>query len=598
MHLVLKSRSVRRMAPLLWSVIGVWTMAAGCRTEGDSAPPQVAPVSPPQPFSPVTPPASAPPAASPGETTSAPRLTVVVAVDMLPADFVTQNAALWSDGGFKRIMRDGAWFANAAYSHAVTVTGTGHATLATGANPQGHGIVANQWYKPGNETAIGCDDDSRYPLLGLDRDEEATGKGPLQLVGSTIGDELKRRYGADAKVWTCSMKARAAILMGGQSPDGVLWWSSTSGEFISSKRYFPALPDWVGALNQKRYPDTFFHVTWDRLLPGPAYASCDVDDAPYETGPTVLWLNQLPKTLGKGLPEPNAIFYKQLGTSPYGNDVVFELAKNIVETQALGKDGVPDLLMISLSSPDICGHVYGPNSHEYLDIVARTDRQLAAWLEYLDRTVGKNHYALALTSDHGVRSAPEYAKAKGLDAGRIDMTAAFTDLDKMLTDRYGPPGKDVHYVTALDLPWVYLNEPVLTFRKASTAEAADAVRDYLRTFPWVADAVVTQGLKTRPADGLSPLERAVAASSYDGRSGHVYIHLKPYWYRGAVCAGHGTTHPDDAHVPLMFLGPAFKPGRYEKAADIRDLAPTLSRILQTPPPSNCTGQALTEALAQ
>ena len=49
------------------------------------------------------------------------------------------------EGGFKRLMKDGAWFTDCHYPYAYTLTAPGHASLATGCSPDRHGIVANDW---------------------------------------------------------------------------------------------------------------------------------------------------------------------------------------------------------------------------------------------------------------------------------------------------------------------------------------------------------------------------------------------------------------------------------------------------------------------
>jgi arylsulfatase A-like enzyme len=41
---------------------------------------------------------------------------------------------------------------------------------------------------------------------------------------------------------------------------------------------------------------------------------------------------------------------------------------------------------------------------------------------------------------------------------------------------------------------------------------------------------------------------------------------------------HGSPHPDDQRVPLLFLGAGIKPGAYQDEATPADLAPTLAAL--------------------
>lgn len=527
-----------------------------------------------------------------------PRLAVVVVVDMFPGDSLARYGEHFGDGGFKRLVNKGAHFINAHFSHAGTLTGPGHATIVTGTTPSGHGIIGNYWYRPGEQAAIGCVDDEDRETIGSIEWYDPEGFSPHMLAASTLGDELKSRYGPESKVWSFSLKPRAALLAAGKSADGAIWFSTKSGDFVSTNFYFNQVPAWCLRLNEERFADKFLGATWDRVLPENAYAKCDIDDAPYETGPRVLWLNVLPKILGQAIPTANRMYYEQLQSSPFGNELVFEAARRAVIHEALGQDDIPDLLVLSLSSVDYCGHLFSPDSHEMLDMMVRTDQQLASWLEFLDREVGPDQYVLVLTGDHGVGPAPERAQRAGLGGGRIDLSQLFTELHDALVKEFGPTEEKIYYLTAINLPWIYLNEPVLRYQGVDLDQAAALVADVAARHDGVNTALVAGGLKNKPPESLTPLERAVVNGVFAKRSGQVYLHLERYWYRTGVCAGHGSLHNYDTHVPVVLAGDAFRPGRYDQRIEIRDLAVTLSEVLDIQPPSRSTGRVLREALAR
>ena len=84
-------------------------------------------------------------AASVPAATSPPRLVLQITVDQLRGDLPGRYADRLTDGGFRYLMEKGTWYIDAHYQHANTETAVGHATLATGADPSRHGIVANDW---------------------------------------------------------------------------------------------------------------------------------------------------------------------------------------------------------------------------------------------------------------------------------------------------------------------------------------------------------------------------------------------------------------------------------------------------------------------
>jgi len=75
-----------------------------------------------------------------------PRFILQVTVDQSRGDLPDKFLANMPEGGFRYLRKHGLWYANAHYGHANTETVVGHTTLATGADPSEHGMVANVWF--------------------------------------------------------------------------------------------------------------------------------------------------------------------------------------------------------------------------------------------------------------------------------------------------------------------------------------------------------------------------------------------------------------------------------------------------------------------
>jgi hypothetical protein len=193
-----------------------------------------------------------------------PRLVLQITVDQLRGDLPERYLKNMGEGGFRYLMSEGVWYANAHYAHANTETIVGHATLATGADPSVHGMVANVWLDQETDRLTYNIEDARYRILtpGADVNEateiDATqkaastdGRSPAAIQVSTLSDELAVHTAGRAKIFAVSVKDRGAVSMAGQAGKA-FWFSKASGGFVTSSYYYDRTPAWVDAWNQKQ----------------------------------------------------------------------------------------------------------------------------------------------------------------------------------------------------------------------------------------------------------------------------------------------------------------------------------------------------------
>jgi arylsulfatase A-like enzyme len=76
------------------------------------------------------------------------------------------------------------------------------------------------------------------------------------------------------------------------------------------------------------------------------------------------------------------------------------------------------------------------------------------------------------------------------------------------------------------------------------------------------------------------------------------ITLTPFSIFSGLVATHGAPYDYDTHVPLIFFGRWFVPGRYSEFARTVDLAPTLAKIAGVEPGERIDGMVLRRALKQ
>lgn len=514
------------------------------------------------------------------------RLVVAITIDQFRFDYLRRFEDQFGEGGFRRLLKGGAVFTRANYSHVPTVTACGHATFLTGTTPAYNGIVGNDWFD--RETGTRVTSVTDRSVKGLGSRDGAGGASPARLIGSTLGDEMKLASAGAAKVVGVSIKDRSAILPAGKRPDGAYWFNAASGNLISSSWYFSDLPEWVKAFNRDLRPDRFFGKRWEKLLPEAAYLRSGPDDAGYEKSPLG---NKFPYTLTGGEEAPGPRFYNLFQATPFANDYLVDFAKAAIEGEKLGADEIADLLAISFSSNDLVGHAYGPNSHEVHDITLRTDRSLAELFSYLDRRIGLDRTLIVVTADHGVGPAPEQVEALGY-GGRIEARDLREAVETTLDERFGQEKwvlADVNYN-------VYFDESVISRLKLTTEEVENVAALALMKRKGISEVFTRTQILSGDLPRTVTAQRVVNGY-HPQRNGNLVIVTQPFFLIGeGAVASHGTPYGYDTHVPVIFLGSGVAAGEYHQDCSPADIAPTLAALLRVEPPSNSIGRVLAEAL--
>lgn len=506
-------------------------------------------------------------APGPARRADRPKLVVGIVIDQFRYDYLTRFREDYR-GGLAVLLNQGAVFTNARFVHFPTVTAIGHATFMTGATPALSGIIGNDWYDRETAKQVTCVSDPATKLLG---GREGAGSSPRRLVVSTVGDELKQASRGQARVIGISLKDRAAILPAGHMADGAYWFDAQTGSFVSSTFYFADLPGWVKDFNRSRPADKYLNAEWKPLEPNPLY-------------PT--FAQKLP---GQAKPA----FYAALESSPWGNELVESLAERAIEAEQLGRRGTTDLLTVSFSSNDFVGHEVGPDAPQVRDMALRVDRTIGKLLDFVDRQVGPGNALVVFTGDHGVPPVPEVLEQEKMPGGRLSSRAILDTIQTALAKRYGEGKWVVGYSGAAP----YLNHDLMLERKLADAEVEHAAAAAVAALPHIFRVYTREDLLAGRffEDAIT---RKVVNGFYPSRSSDLFIIEEPYW----IQAGHGTTHGSpfmyDSHVPVIFLGPGIKAGRYDETIAPNDIAPTLATMLELETPSGTFGRVLAEMLGR
>ncbi len=517
-----------------------------------------------------------------------PKLVVGIVVDQMRWDYVNKFKPFFKNtNGFQRFINEGATVDNTIIPYVPTVTAAGHACVYTGSVPALHGIAGNNWFDNIKQKAVYCVDDSNVQTVGSNN--KAAGQmSPLNVWTTTLGDEIKLATNFKSKVFGISLKDRGAIIPAGHSANGAYWYDSKSGNFISSTYYGKTLPSWVSNYNNLHRPDSLYSLDWNLSLPVAIYeANADKDENIYESTPFGKEAKHFPYALKSFIAKD----YGKIATTPYGNSLVEELAKQAIVNESMGADDITDLLAVSFSSPDYIGHSFGPNSWETMDGYIKLDELLADFFNYLDKQVGKDNYTVFLTADHAVANIPAFNTKHQIPAGLSNETIVKNEISAMLAAY----GLNVNLISNISEDNIHFNHTLMDSLHVHQNQLIELVTNYLEKKPEVLQVVDAR----HAASAALPasLRERIVNSYTPQRSGDLVIINKSGYVDGfATGTSHGTLYNYDAHIPLLFFGKGIKKGSINRETYMTDIAPTITTLLGIQMPSGSIGKPIVEVL--
>ncbi len=512
-----------------------------------------------------------------------PKLIVGVVVDQMRYDYLSRFSAGFGKDGFNRLLTGGTTFTQAHFNYVPTYTAPGHATVYTGTTPHYHGIISNDWYEGTEEKEIYVVDDDRFETVGA---SGSAGKSsPHRLKSPTITDQF-RIDNPNSRVFSVSIKDRAAVLPGGFMANGVWWYDGKSGNFVTSTFYRKDQPSWAEAFNRNQHPLAYMKTQWDLKSPRDLYRIQSGDEKEYEGDPFRENDRSFPHVFS-ALTDSEKL--DRIKVTPFASDLLVKFAETLMQAEDLGRKKDPDFLAISFSAPDYIGHTYGPNSWEVMDTYLRLDDQIARLLTALDRQVGKGNYLLFLTADHAVGEAHGYLEENRIPHGFYSRKELTDSLSAFIGDRYKTPG----LVLNVSNNQVFLNRDLITAKGINERDVQNTVRDWIRLHAESAGEIITRfeldGLQAR-----RDMESMILNGWDPARSGDVAFLLRPHYLEGKLSSGatHGSPFRYDTHVPVLFYGWHVPAVRRNEPVYVVDVAATVADLLQIQMPPACIGVPL------
>ncbi len=499
-----------------------------------------------------------------------PTLAILMVIDQLRPDLLERYDHLYV-GGLRRLLDEGYHFDNATHDHAVTTTGPGHTSLATGVYPTRHGIVGNSWFETieGQRRSVYSMEDLTRPILGF---PELPGRSSANIDRRGLPDWIAEDDSL-SRVVSISRKDRAAIGLAARAVGEVYWIAERGGEFVTSDFYQSEYPDWITEFNSTTLPLVYSDTLWESIVPPEALSLTRPDTSRFEIAGEHTAFPHFASDLVDAS-DPRELNHWRWRYTPFPDRAVVSLAVEAIQEFQLGQRGSVDYLGIALSQTDGVGHRFGPLSREQLDNLLRLDMELDRFFSFLDDSVGPGRWVVAVSADHGVLDIPEHLAETGVAARRL------TRDDRAQVRTY--------IQSALD-------------GLGEDEAPEDAVKAALNTLPYVAATYSFSEVESGvPSDSFQVLfahshsrERQVGPAASTG----VYVRYERNIHTSFTSqASHSTPYYYDRHVPLIFFGGGIPPGVSDERVATVDVAPTLAWLVGTPAPDDLDGRVLESVL--
>jgi hypothetical protein len=276
----------------------------------------------------------------------------------------------------KSLVPQGAWFTHTTVGASPSNTPTGHAEIGTGAFPRHNGFT-----------------DDYIELNG--QIQKPNANGPAFLEDPTLADLYDRAMGNKPIVGAAVTLSAHVMMMS----HGSLWGGGDRDIAITREVTGAA----TAGAEATRWNLSPAMAPFYRL---PSYAN--------SLAPLSHYIGPIDALDGKldGMWRQNSIAQLLNGfDTPARIPYQTKLIETLIQREGFGKDDVPDLLDLNYKAIDVIGHMFSVDSIEMSDTLKIQDQALKVLVSFLNETVGKGEWVLALTADHGTQRSPTVSHA-------------------------------------------------------------------------------------------------------------------------------------------------------------------------------------------
>ncbi|MDO4462538.1 MAG: alkaline phosphatase family protein [Bacteroidia bacterium] len=511
-------------------------------------------------------------------TSPHPKLVLWLVVDNLSQEQLHIVMPRLGENGIKRIFNGGTQLAHAYYDAGGNYAGKNMATLFTGAPACTHGIVGEQW----------IDHFSNHRIHAIFGDAYDSNTGKLdsalnvcndQLFCSTIGNQIRRIYNDKAKMYAVGFHPENLLWASGTHvPEPVIWFDAANGNMRAENVSVDSVNHkWIAEFNSLRFADIYLNRTW---APSHDISTYHVSRFFPDERPNKFYY-PMRQPLGSSLPR-----YGRLVGSPFGNTLIRDFATSLLLNENMGKDDIPDMLTLEFSlSPSVCPKQQ-PIDAESEDLLLQLDECVASLLKAIDQHIGMHNTLVVFTAAQSIFDLQATQSSHWKPRGVVSMRKATAILNLYLMAKHGQAQWVRNYAPGA----IYLDREVAKSHNVSWDSLLNESAEFLHEVKGIERAIVAKNLDLMDSD--LPIVQMMRRNYHPKRSGDIVLYLQPGWADEMDDGRHIQQQWVEEPVPLAFYGWRIPHALIYESHSMKDVAPTVTRLIGVANPDGCSGEAI------
>ncbi len=496
-----------------------------------------------------------------------PRLVVGIVVDQLRTDYIEYLQNYFTERGFKRLMKNGAYFRDVDFKVKGLDNANATAMLFTGAYPANTGVPSADVYDPTTKKTQPALSDPK--TMGNFTNDSYS---PENIRLSTLGDEVAVDGLALSRIYSFAADPQAAIIMTGHAGSGACWINENTGNWATTT-YYKSLPTPVSARNYST----------------PLASRLD----------TMQWKPSIAIEKFPGLPQQKKIYpfrhmfprsdrevYSRFTASPMGNAEVTDVAIECLKQMKIGSNAnAIDMLNLGYTLAPYKYVTDGDFRAELTDAYLRLDGQLGRLFEAIDKYVGVNNAVIWLSSTGYFDDAIIEDKKYRIPGGEFSIKRAESLLNSYLSALHG----NADYVDAFRNNHLYLNHKILEEKKLDVSDVVADARSFLTKMSGVADAFTLYDILS-PS---TPEEESMRLMLDSKTGGDIIVTFNPGWTVVDETSYPPTRQPvreTPVLTPAFICAPGITAQKISTPVDATAIAPTISGILRIRSPNGAVSK--------
>lgn len=503
-----------------------------------------------------------------------PRLVLLIMIDNVNQQQIEIVRNQCGTKGFNRIYANGARLTDAYYDAGGNFAGKNLATLFTGAPASTHGIVGQQWI----DRFTGKKIDAIYgdvPSSGKFDTLAVPHNGAL-LCG-TVANEIRKIYNSKAKIFSVGLDPEMLIWTSGtRAGEPFVWVDKHNGEVRTANISDTTTLKWVKEFNDKQIPSIYQTKTW-----APRKDITEYHQSRFfpqtESSPFYYPLNRT---------NPAGDRYAAVCGSPYGNDLIRDLAAAAITYEDMGRDEIPDIMTVQFTATPSMGQKRQPLDPETEDLLLGLDDNISSLLQVIDASIGIDNTLVIFTAARGAYDVAATDSPQWAERGYVSLQKASALLNLYLMAMHGQARWVKNYAPGC----IYMDHEVADDKGVDYDTLLMRSCQFLTQVKGIGDAF--------PADQLSkivsasPIVEAMRNNYHPKRSGDILIHLEPGWAEELDNGQRLTQLWSGEFVPLVFYGWKIPRMTVYDPHNMEDVAPTICSFLGVARPDACSGQPI------